>query len=506
VRAAGWPGDHDLPIPLDDISVLPWPRGVLPSPFDEYVSAVAESLQVPHDLPGILALSVMSTCYAGKVRAVPHAGYGESLSVYGIGAADVGERKSSTYRAMVWPITRYEAERREELAPKHSEFGARRTVIEADIQKALQDRKRYKAGSPEHEDAALRVGDLRAEFDSLQPPSRAEFMTTDPTPEGLCRLMSETGGIACLMDSEGGGILDLLAGLRYCENPALDCFLKAYDDERLVVHRAQRDRQHPPIEHPALTIGLLTQPSTLHTLAVRKALSDRGLVQRMIFAIPAVSMVGHRVAIKPPIPPAIVEAYHQSVIKGLRAERLMVPREVLFSAEALAEYQAFYEGIERRLPEGGDLHELRGWASKLPGRIVRIATLFHLMTCPAAEPWSVPVSAEAFRRAAALSEYLIAHTRRALGLMSRAPETATAKRVLGWINRERRKCFTTSEVHRAVMKNAPHVDQVRAVLKGILYPHNFIAPVRAARRDQERWMVHPAVIRGWHDGEPAPAA
>lgn len=503
--AEGWPGDPDLPIPLDDISAPPWPRGVLPPPFDAYVNAVAESIQVPLDLPGILALSVMSTCFAGKVRAIPYAGYAEPLSIYAIGAADVGERKSSTYRAMVGPIFNYEAERRERLAPKQTEFETKKAIMDADLQSALHDRKRHKPGTPDHQNAAARIGDIRAELAALQPPPRAEFLTTDPTPEGLSRLMSETGGNACLMDSEGGGFFDLLAGLRYGDNPSIDPFLKSYDDERLVVHRSQRERQHPPIEHPALTIGLLTQPSTLRTLSERKELSERGMVQRMIFAIPAVSMVGHRVAIKPPIPSATAESYSDIVLRGLRAEKPAVPHEVVFSPEALSEYKAFYERIEPSLLEGGELYEMRGWAGKLPGRIVRIATLFHLMTCPAPEPWTVAVSGDSFRRAVALSAYLIGHTRRAFGMMLRAPETASARRILDWIGRERLQSFTTSDAHRKVMKNVD-VSQVRKALTKLHRPHNFIAPAKASRRDQERWMVHPAQVRGWKNAESKPSA
>lgn len=100
-----------------------------------------------------------------------------------------------------------------------------------------------------------------------------------------------------------------------------------------------------------------------------------------------------------------------------------------------------------------------------------------------------------FLRAAQLTDYLIAHTRRAFGLMTRAPEFAMAKRVLDWITSARPRSFATSEVHRAVMKNANSVEEPRAVLR-LLALRNYIAKVPAQRKDQERWMVHPQLAQG----------
>jgi len=82
-------------MPLDALTVPPWPDDALPPPVAAFVDALAASVQVPRDLAGMVALGLMSACWAGKVRAWPCGDYRESLCIYAVAAADVGERKSA---------------------------------------------------------------------------------------------------------------------------------------------------------------------------------------------------------------------------------------------------------------------------------------------------------------------------------------------------------------------------------------------------------------------------
>lgn len=317
--------------------------------------------------------------------------------------------------------------------------------------------------------------------------------------------MSETGGTAAVFSAEGGGVFENMLG-RYANTPNLEVYLKGYDGEQIKVTRGNRDREPQPIERAHLTICVVTQPDTLRTLVEKPQLRDRGLIQRMSFSVPAHSLVGYRASLCTPISTVEAEAYRSIVLASLRVERPQAPHTLRLDAEALAEYQALDTSIECRLRPDGDLHELGGWAGKLRGKIVRIAALIHLTEhAHDPEPWKVPLSADAFRRAAKLTEYLIANARRAFGLMSRTPEAVAAKRVLDWLHRERRPFFTTSDVHRFVMKNARSVDDVRAILRH-LEMKRYVAKVTAKRRDQERWTVHPDLLRTWKHGAPKPAA
>lgn len=500
--AEGWKGDPSPPIPLEDGSVPEWPAGVLPSPIGEYVEAVAESIQIPRDLAAMVALGFISSCWAGKVRAGVTAQYREELSLYGIAVADVGERKSACFARFEDPARAYEKEQRAALDPLRSDYAAERAGLEAELEKALRDRKSAKHGSPEYEDAKERARERRRQLDALRPPPRAEFIAQDCTAEGLARFMSETGGFAALLSPEGGGIFENMAG-HYSDVPNLDIFLKGYDGERLVIHRANREREPPPIERPALVMAVTTQPGTLRTLVANQALDERGLVARMIFALPSRSRVGYREAFRPAVPDDLCSEYHQIMLSAYRVERPAQPHELGFSAEALTAYREMYDAHERRLRPDGDLYPIRGWANKLVGKIVRIAALFHLMEHAGhVAPWMIPVAGATFQRAAQLADYLSAHALRAFDVMRSSPSLDQARRLRDALQRANLRRFTTREAQRLIARNGNKA-QLRPALD-VLHAHNFIARTASRRHDSEAWTVNPRWARSWEGAPSAP--
>lgn len=500
---AEWPGDDAPPNPLDDPAVPPWPDDALPPPIGDYVDAVAAAMQVPRDLAGMVALGVMSACWAGKVRVWPFGDYRESLSVYAVAAADVGERKSATYSAMEAPLLAYQQERREELAPQWSDYEAERSVLEAQLAHAIGGSK-TKRDDEQSADALEAVRALRHKLDALPKPHCAEFITSDTTAEGLARLMSETGGHACLMSPEGGGIFDQLVG-RYDKMPNLDVYLKAYDAERIAVTRSNREREYPPIAQPALVMVVTTQPATLRRLAACPELGERGLLARMLYAVPGHSLVGYRVPIGPTIPTTVRDAYHNLIGWALRIPWPEFPHDLSFHPETIDAYKALASRIERQLRPDGSLRDLTGWGNKLTGKIVRLAALFHLMSQPDdREPWRVPVSVAAFERAARLADYLTAHALRAFGLMHESRDLRAARKLMAQLANERRAEFSTREAHRIIARNGT-ADDARRVLD-LLEAHHQIARLAGRRHDSDRWVAHPAIVAGWKQNPVSPRA
>lgn len=498
LMAQGWADPQPLP---DAAAAPPWPDDALPASIGDFVDAVAASVQVPRDLAGMVALGLMSACWAGKVRAWPCGDYRESLCIYAVGAADVGERKSATYAALEAPLLIYQQERQQELAPQWSDYEAQRRLLEARLTRATQ------AGGSDDDnegDAVRAVSALRRKLDALQRPPRAEFLTQDTTAEGLARLMSETGGHVCLMSPEGGGIFDQLVG-RYDKTPNLDVYLKAYDGERIAVTRSNREREYPAIEQPALVMAVTTQPATLRRLTARPELRERGLLARMLFAVPSRSLVGFRTPIGPTIPPAVRDAYLALIGWALRMPRPDMPHDLAFHPATLAAYEALATRIETQLRPDGALRDLAGWGNKLTGKIVRLAALFHLMSRPGdREPWRIPVSLEAFQRAARLADYLIAHARRAFGLMHESRELRAARKLMAQLASDRCRRFTTRDAHRIIARNET-VETARSTLD-LLAAHHQIARIAGRRHDSEAWVVHPAIIRQWERTPASPHA
>lgn len=496
----GWPGEPGPPLPFTDSVPPPWPTLALPPVLAEFVQAVAAYSQVPTSMPALIGLGTLSAALTGKVVATLPNGHTEALSLYCVAAADVSERKSSTFAQFAKPIDDYQRERKEQLAPLRSEYEAERAGLQAEHEQAIQERKRAKAGSPQHGDACDRAKRLREKLDQLKPPPVWEFVTRDTTAEGLARLMSRTGGFALLFSPEGGGVIDRMAG-HYDREPNLDVFLKSYDGETISSHRASAEREVAEVQRPALAIVLTTQPATLQKLTEKRELEDRGLVARLLFALPYDSQIGNRAPNSPAIPAPVAREYTDAMLRCLRMERPDVPHRLELSSDAVTEYDRLHWQIEPQLKPGGSLHDLRGWAGKLIGKIVRIAALFHLWEHTRqgnAAPWNVPISGDTFRRAAALAPWFIEHARAAFSLMSQAPAMAKARTLLDKLRKQGKESFTTRDAQSLIAKNGTREEAQRVL--DVLQAHNHVAPLPTERKDSQRWRVHPEVVKGWTDG------
>ena len=271
-------------------------------------------------------------------RLDPRAGHAESLSLYLFTVAASGERKSSTVKAMSAPIFAYQTERVRELLPAHAEYQAEREGLEAEYQRALQDRKQT-MDKEKRREAIDRAAALKQQLAELKPPPAACFIAQDATPEGLTRLMSETGGFAAIVDSEGGDIFENMIG-RYGKDaagPNIGVYLKGYDGEPVFSIRASKERQPALIERAALSIVAATQPATIATLGKRSELRDRGLVARMLFGFCLDSRVGSRSPFMPAPDAAVKRSYEEAITAALRIERLPTPYTVALSTEAQRE-------------------------------------------------------------------------------------------------------------------------------------------------------------------------
>jgi hypothetical protein len=94
--------------------------------------------------------------------------------------------------------------------------------------------------------------------------------------------------------------------------------------------------------------------------------------------------------------------------------------------------------MERWQAEGEKFWGIRDWASKHAGRVARIAALFHLLdhrNWP--DPFAVPIAPETVAAAWAVGEWLCDHALAAFSRMGIDPRVAMAKRILGWIRRDR---------------------------------------------------------------------
>ena len=301
------PLPDEPPVPLTNTAPLPpFPVDALPKAIGDMVNAVAEAVQTDPAMPATSALSALSACTGGHAVIEVRSGWREPLCLYTATIAAPGERKSAVQQAMVRPIldvehqlaekgdgVRLEAETRKQIALKAAER-QRNSAAHADAgdkDKALSE--------------AISAAMMAAAIDV---PAVPRLVADDVTPEAAASLLAEQGGRLAIISAEGG-IFDIIAG-RYSKIPNLDLWLKGHSGDPLKVDRKGRDPEY--IRRPALTLGLMIQPSVLTAIAAHREFRGRGFLARILYASP-VSKVGHRKIAAAPVDPIVEKEYEETV-------------------------------------------------------------------------------------------------------------------------------------------------------------------------------------------------
>ena len=454
----GWPE----PLRFGATAHLPaFPLDSLPPSIRLYVEAIAETRQVPPDLPALVALGVLAAAAAGRYHVEIAGDYHEPLNLFVAAVLEPGERKSATFRDMVVPLAEAERDLQEKAAPAIAAANESRKAEEARLDHLRKQ-------SAKEDDPALRAR-LLQEAQTLavnltRVPPEPRLLVGDVTPERLASILSEQSGRIALADAEAGGVFDVLAG-RYSTNgrPNLDVFLRGHAGDDLRVDRTGRPSEL--VRRPALTAILTPQPAVLKRIGETPDLRGRGLLARFLYALPK-SRVGRRRFVRAAVPSSVAAAYSEVIRSILSVEPTgdsgtVRGRPLRLSEEALRVWTDHFDGIEKRQAEGGDLHPTRDWASKAPGAAARIAGHLHLAEGRRDE---APISDVTMAAAWRVLEYLTLHAVEAFSVMATDPDVEMARKLSRWIAEGHRERVSIRDAH----KNFPSFGE----------PSDFAAPFR----------------------------
>jgi len=469
-----WPD----PVPFDSCQAPPLPLDPLPGWARDYVLAVDEHTQTPACMVMANVLGAASTAIARKFVVRVKADYHEPLNLYILTTAPPAERKTAVQGLCFKPLSTWEAEQAQAMAPE-----IKRAQSQRKSQEALIAGLRHKLGKAKPEERQ----DLLAEIDELElglieAPTPPRLLADDITPEALALRMAQNDERLGIASTEGG-LFDTLAG-RYSGMPNLDLVLKAHAGEPMRVDR--KNGQPISLTNPALTLCICTQPEVLTGLAGKPGFRGRGLLGRFAFVMPK-SRLGHRAVDTRPIPPAVRLAYEQAMRALLelpwagRDDNGGPQAYVLrLSPGASAAWLEFCQSLEPSLePQLGQMAFISDWCGKLTGLAARLAGLIHVMEHLAQAP-DLAISPQTMERALTLAAVLLEHAKAAFGLMGADPEVEAARPCLNWLRRERPERFSVRDCHRAVAGRLPKVDQVRKAL-GILDERGYVRPEQASQ-------------------------
>jgi putative DNA primase/helicase len=481
IELAMWP-DPVLPGALHTPTI---PADVLPSWLGAMAGAIAQSTQTPPALAVMSCLAVLATVLQRNFEVAPHGdhtGYTEPLSLWTLGAAASGSRKTAVQMEALAPLVYWEKLKRDQARRDIARAFATRKVAEKRIERLMHDASKAKS---DEEREALRAEIQREQEDMPAEVFAPRLWTGDTTAERLQGLLVEQNERMAVHTDEAG-IFGIMSG-RYNKGQAnLDVFLQGHSGKAIRVDRSGRVAH---IDKPALSFGLLLQPGLLSDAAGSSSFRDSGLLARFLFVIPE-SNVGRRdVRRNDPIPAEVRHAYqaelHQ-LLDGLPAG-VRAPRVISLSAAARERWYDLAAVIERHQGEGGKFESISDWTCKLPGAAARIACLLELAVAGVEAP---AVSDASMARAVRLAELLIPHAQAAFGMLGADQPETDALAILKWVRGLDCTDFTTRECQRAMngrfndgdrMKKALLVLKDRDVLQSFTIKNECARPSAAFR-------------------------
>lgn len=434
------------PSPLSGNAELPrFPIEVLPG----WASAVCEALalehQVPVDLPAILTLAVVSGAASARVTVSPgNRDWHEPLNLYLAVALGPGVGKTPVFKKLMRAVYELAAELVEEAKPSIAKDQMRYDIVKKRAEAAMQ--RALKASDEERADAELAAGEVAAELAGMRVPVRPRLLADDATPEALATLLADHEGRMALLSDEGG-VFRHMGGAYQGGMANLDVYLKSHTAGTLMVDRRGREEL---VRNAHLTIGLAVQPDRLRALGLNPDAQGTGLVARFLFSWPA-DTVGARVWDADPCPPALLDGFTVRV-KQLWTTFLDRRCELRLSPAALKLFAEFQARTEVSLGLGGTLEGVRDWGAKLPGTVLRLAGVLHLMSSDVVS-FDQPVSPSVVRDAIRLADYFAPHFLAAYDLMSSSSEVAVASRVLDWVKAKRPSQFSQRDAFRALQSS-----------------------------------------------------
>lgn len=426
------------PIPLGPPEPDPLPVDTLPEWVRGYVSSVADSVQVPSDLPFVLALSALSTAVANKARIAVRPGHREPVHVWTAAILPPGARKSPVFKKTIGPVRDFEDQRVQEIRPERDRVEDRRDVIEGLLKQAKKDARDAETEGGV-EEAFADVEDYRERLEAIEVPAVPRLIVSDVTSEKLAQLMADNGGRIAVLSPEGD-IFKIMAGRYRSGRPAFDHYKQAWTgDEPIRDDRVGRDGSR--VRRPALTMGLTAQPSVLEALQNKRVFRGEGLLARFLYVVPDARIGERKTGADVPNLDMTAQARYRTNLTGLLHAR---PADVddkgeyephdLELSDGAREVLFEFEGeVEREMGPGGRLEMIADWGAKLPGQVTRIAGLltFAGRTAGTERPWTGPIPASRMEDAVCIGRALIPHARYALlDVVETDPDLRLARYVL----------------------------------------------------------------------------
>ena len=397
-------------------------------PLREAVVAVQDISQAPVAIAAQSALAVASLAVQGFAD-VETLGGDAPCSLFCLTIAESGERKSTCDRLLIGGLRAFE---REQDEASRTAFAAHDVALKVWTEK----RKRLitDAAGGNKIKATAAEADLRAMEPEPKPPLHSSITAMEPTFEGLVNLYRIGRPALGLFSDEAGGFIGGHAMNRDNRLKTMAGLSRLWNGEP--IDRVRAGDGAATYRGRRLAAHLMAQPVAARPLLADREASGQGFLARFLIAEPDSNIGtrwqrGHGAASD-----ASVARFAERLRAILETEmptgahpQELTPRRLVLSDTARELLWRFHEAVEGKQGPGGELEQVRAYASKAVEQACRIAGVLTLWTDLNATEITAPVMANGVQLAA----YYLSEARRLVDVGSVSAETERAESLRKWL-------------------------------------------------------------------------
>ena len=347
-------------------------------PLRQVTEAVHDMTQAPVAIAAQSALAVASL--AVQVFAnVETLGDDAPASLYCLTIAQSGERKSACDRKLMAGFRQYERDRAVEYREAYAEWKTRHKLWTVKSDRLTRD---AASGKPD------KVGEAEAGLEALgaepQAPLSPNLTASEPTLEGLEKLYIVGQPSLGLFSDEAGGFIGGHAMNSDNRLKTLSGLSNLWDGEPL--NRTRAGDGAKTLYGRRLAIHLMAQPIAARPLLADPVAIGQGFLPRFLITEPQ-SAIGTRLRRGYSSGSKVAEVAMAERVAAIlchpkptaeNAPQELEPRRLPLSDGARELLRQYYETVEREQATGGDLEQVRPFASKAPEQAARIAAVLTL--------------------------------------------------------------------------------------------------------------------------------
>jgi hypothetical protein len=461
---------------------------LLPSKLGSWVDKVAKSYQVPVDFVLPIACSVIAWATQGNLKVNVFQGWSEPLSFYTAPLLEPSNRKSAVVQTLINPILELQTQARIEFKEV-----ARLNKLERDIAQNLRNQVLKKSEGKLDTNARAEISAWDLQLEKHKETKEPTYLIDDTTPEALVEHLCSQQSVASIQAE--GQLFENVS--RYSESgtPNLEAFNHAYSGEPISVHRKGKEVIYQ--DKPHLVLAICAQPEVVIPKLKSKAFVNNGFSSRFWITL-GKSQLGSRTFKAPKLLKQDQENWSFLIKEIYKTYVNASAMEMSVNSEALLEVEQLHNWLEPQRKEMPN--DLKHWAGKLEGLVVRVSALFAL----AENPQAREITAEQMKQGASLAEIMLEHA--SLVFAPDISETPEVKTLRALINPEFRgsegfegvegKVFTLNQLFQKVkdQKWCTNARKLRAVLNELEH-FSWIETKSAtnakAGRPSELYQLHP---------------